>query len=245
MRHLARSVRPNSIVFAALISFFIVGSQSNAQTESDPHRSACATAHCRKIKSYVKAHYCGESPYGNGPDDGCLIKLPKKPRAGIKAIADFDCEWSESKQVTECQQQGRPTEIVHDVLVRELRKLGLPAKASGQIYFSVWEPPQAIWSVAEAYYSRLVGSDLELCQVIAIIDLNSQPIVLRRVPFKKTNADVPGVTLWSTVDLADADGDGQVDIILQGDAYEDHWLEVVSVERGSPKTVFSGLGYYL
>ena len=27
------------------------------------------TTQCTQIKSYLKAHYCGESPYGNGPDD--------------------------------------------------------------------------------------------------------------------------------------------------------------------------------
>jgi hypothetical protein len=34
-------------------------------------------------------------------------------------------------------------------------------------------------------------------------------------------------------------------VILVGDAYEDHWLEVISVHDGSAKTIFSGLGYYL
>ena len=39
--------------------------------------------------------------------------------------------------------------------------------------------------------------------------------------------------------------DGQVDVVLVGDAYEDHWLEVISVGNGTAKTIFSGLGYYL
>jgi hypothetical protein len=47
------------------------------------------------------------------------------------------------------------------------------------------------------------------------------------------------------LDLADVDGDGQVDIILRGIGYEGDWLEVVSLQQGSPKTVFSGLGYGL
>jgi hypothetical protein len=40
--------------------------------------------------------------------------------------------------------------------------------------------------------------------------------------------------------------DGHNEIILEGDAYEDHWIEVVTVgDDLSPKTVFSGLGYYV
>jgi|SRR6516162_3174490 hypothetical protein len=33
----------------------------------------------------------------------------------------------------------------------------------------------------------------------------------------------------------DSIGDGQVDVVLRGDAYEDHWLEVVSVGHGVPR----------
>ena len=99
--------------------------------------------------------------------------------------------------------------------------------------------------MAEAYYFHIVGSDMELCQVIVAIDQGSHAFVLRKLPFQKTDADVPAVTQWSLIDLADAGGDGQVDFILEGDAYEDHWLEVVTMQGGSPRTVFSGLGYYL
>jgi len=69
-------------------------------------------------------------------------------------------------------------------------------------------------------------------------------VVLRKVPFHKTEVDVSGVTDWAPLDLADTRGDGQADVILVGDAYEDHWLEVISVRNGSAKTIFSGLGYY-
>ena len=233
------------ILIAALMSVFAVGAQVKAQAEKDSHRPACADAHCRRIKSFLKAHYCGESPYGNGPDDGCLIKFPKKPRTGINVIADFDCEWSESKQAAQCEQHGQPSSAVRDILIHELRQLGLPAKANGQTYFTVWESTSSGWSMAAAYYSRPVGPDIELCQVIVTIDQSSHVLLLRKLPFQKTDVDVPAVTQWSPVDLADADGDGQVDVILEGDAYEDHWLEVVSAHHGSPQTVFSGLGYYL
>jgi len=45
--------------------------------------------------------------------------------------------------------------------------------------------------------------------------------------------------------IADVDGDGQLEIILEGDAYEDHWLEVDKMQAGSFRKIFSGLGYYL
>ena len=99
--------------------------------------------------------------------------------------------------------------------------------------------------MAAAYYSRLLGTDLELCQVIVVIDRTSQVLVLRQLPFQQTDADVPTVTQWFPLDLADVEGNGQIDVILEGDAYENHWLEVVSVRDGAAETIFSGLGYYL
>jgi hypothetical protein len=99
--------------------------------------------------------------------------------------------------------------------------------------------------LAAATYSRIVGSDLELCQVIVTIDGNSQVLVLRELPFRKTDADVPDTTERSPVDLADVDGCGKIEIILEADAYEDHWLEVISVHDGVSTTIYSGLGYYL
>jgi hypothetical protein len=57
--------------------------------------------------------------------------------------------------------------------------------------------------------------------------------------------DVPDVTTWSPVDVADAEGKGQVDVILEADSYENHWIEVDRVQDGSSHAVFSGLGYFL
>lgn len=34
----------------------------------------CTSAYCKKVKSFLKKHYCGESPAGNGPDDGCDLR---------------------------------------------------------------------------------------------------------------------------------------------------------------------------
>ncbi len=38
-------------------------------------------------------------------------------------------------------------------------------------------------------------------------------ITLRKVPFQKTDQDVPTVVEWVPLDLADANGDGTEDII--------------------------------
>jgi hypothetical protein len=40
-------------------------------------------------------------------------------------------------------------------------------------------------------------------------------------------------------------GLGLLEIILDGDAYENHWLEVDQMQAGSFRKIFSGLGYYL
>lgn len=97
----------------------------------------------------------------------------------------------------------------------------------------------------QAYYSHRKGPDIELCEVVAVADHNAQVTVPRKLPLKKTDVDVSEVIQWTPLDLADTLGKGQVDVILVGDAYENHWLEVMSVHNGSAETIFSGLGYYL
>jgi hypothetical protein len=224
-----------------ILAFSTAAAQEGGPAEKDPHRPPCTGPQCRKVKSFVKTHYCG-APEGNGPDDSCEIRQPKK-RLNVKASANYDCKWVDG--VRKCKQQGEPSSELRDILVGKLRGLGLPAKPKGQIYFTVWKPTGLDWALVEAYYDHIEGSDVTLCQVIAIIDQNSQVSVLRKVPFQKTDADKNTVTTWSLLDLADVNADGQVEVILEGDAYEDHWIEVVGMKDGSFKTIFSGLGYYL
>lgn len=191
-------------------------------------------------------HYCGKSPYGNGPAGGCEILPGKTSRTGVRAVADYKCEWSERKQATECRQNGEPSPTVRSLLMQELQGLGLPAKGGNETHFVVWESVSSGWTVAEADYSHVAGENMTTCQVIAIIDHDSQPHDVRKLQCQQTDADVPTVTTWSLVDVVDVDADGRAEVVLEGDAYEDHWLEVVSVgEDFSFKTIFSGLGYYL
>jgi len=229
-------------LFFVTIAFNIVAlGQEGGQPEKDPHRPPCNSAQCRKVKSFVKTHYCG-APEGNGPDDSCQIRQPKK-RLNVKVTANYDCKWVDG--VRNCRQLGEPSLELRGILVGELRRLGLPAKAKGRTYFTVWQPSGLDWSLVEAYYDHIEGSDVTLCQVIAILDQNSHVSVLRKVPFQKTDADKNTVTTWSPLDLADVNADGQIEVILEGDAYEDHWIEVVGMRDGSFKTIYSGLGYYL
>src|SRR5271156_1912312 len=142
------------IFFLMLTSLIVADARLGAQTERDPHRPACTEASCRKIKVFLKKHYCGESPAGNGPDDGCDLRDRNKRSADVRVIADYNCEWNASKEAAECTQHGQPTPDLRSILVHELRQLGVPAKVTGDMYFTVWESDRAGWSLAQAYYSH-------------------------------------------------------------------------------------------
>lgn len=216
-----------------------------AQNVQDPHRPPCTGPRCKKIEAFLMKNYCGESPFGEGSEDSCDLRDRNKRSAEVRVIADYNCEWNDAKNEAECKQQGQVSPELRRILVSELQRLGVPAKAPGDTYFTVWESNRAAWSLAHAYYSHRVGPDIELCEVVAVIDKDAHVTVVRELPLKTTDIDVPDVTDWTPLDLADTRGNGEVDIILVGDAYEDHWLEVVAVHDGVAKTIFSGLGYSL
>ena len=234
-----------STLLAWVVLLLTVGARATGPADADPHRPTCTSAHCQRIRSFVRAHYCGGSPFGNGPDDSCDIKEPGPDRSRIDVIAHFRCERSGTDGKNVCQQYGQPPSDVRATLVRKLRQLGLPAAEDSRTYFTVWKSKSSEWSLAEGYYERLVGSCVALCQAIVVVNGNSQALVLREVPFQKTNAEVAPATTWSILDLTDVDSDGGRDVVLRGDAYEDHWIEVHSVQDGSHRMIFSGLGYYL
>ncbi len=127
-----------------------------------------------------------------------------------------------------------------------MTRLGLQARTDEDLHYVVWKPTKGQWTVAEAYYNRTQGLDLTLCEVVAVFREPSKLHVIRELPCRKTNADVPEVTTWSFIDVVDTNGDGRDEIVLEGDAYEDHWFEVVAIDdKLEVKTLFSGLGYYL
>jgi len=219
--------------------------QLTGQRGSDPHRPVCTSAPCQKIESFLKANFCGTSPFGNGPRNGCDTRAAKQLTTGVKVLAAFDCEWNVTNGRPKCRERSEPSPTIRSILLREVRQLGLPARAEKDIYFTVWQPSSAKWLLAAADYGQANGSDLMLCQVILVVGEDGRVQTLRKVRFQKTNSDKSTVTTWFPLGIADVDGDGQLEIILEGDAYENHWFEVDRMQDGSFRKIFSGLGYYL
>ncbi len=219
-------------------------SAAEKEVVKDPNRPVCNSARCGKIKEFLKRHYCGESPFGNGPDDGCDIRIDRKPVTGTRVTADYVCRWNETDTTSKCEQKEKPSPEIREVLLREMRSIGLPPKAEQDVYFTVLDSKSG-WSLMAAKYRLIEGLNLTIAEIILVADQSKQIHVLRKLPLRKTDADVPNVTTWSPVDIADTDGDGSVEIVLEADAYEDHWFEVIDTQDGAFQTIFSGLGYYL
>jgi len=222
-----------------------VAPQPKEQRGKDPHRPACTSAPCQKVESFLKTNFCGASPFGKGPQNGCDTRAAKQMVTGVNVLAAFDCEWSVTDGRPKCRQRSEPPPAIRNILLREMRQLGLPARAEKDIYFTVWQMASAKWLLAAADYGQANGSDLAVCQVILVVGPGGRIQALRKVQFQKTNADVPAVTTWFPMGIADVDGDGQLEIILEGDAYQDHWFEVDKMQGASFRKIYSGLGYYL
>jgi len=215
-------------------------SAADATVQKDPHRPACTTARCEKIKNFLRQHYCGK-PVGNGPDDSCDLRELKSPVSSTTITVDYECTWNDA--TSRCKQKKLPTPDVRRILLREMRQIGLPTNGEREVHYTVMESNSG-WSLMMANYEHVAGSKVAICQVIAA-RRGHEFHLLRKLPLKTTDADVPEVTRWFPLDIADVDGDGSVEVVLEGDEYENHWLEVISLDDGSFQTVFSGLGYYL
>jgi hypothetical protein len=224
---------------------YILAPQLKGQREKDPHRPACTSAPCQSVESFLKANFCGASPFGKGPRNGCDTRAAKQLVIGVKVSAAFDCEWSVTDGRPKCRQRSEPSPAIRSLLLKEMRQLGLPTGSEKDTYFTVWQPSSEKWFLAAADYGQAHGSDLALCQVILVVGPDGHIQTLRKVQFQKTNADKPTVTTWFPMGIADVDGDGQLEIIVEGDAYQDHWFEVDKMQGGSFRKIYSGLGYYL
>lgn len=239
-------VKCQKLICAVLVILLcIVPAHLKGQRGKDPHRPACTSAPCQKIETFLRAKFCGASPFGKGPQKGCDTRSAKQLVTGVNVLAAFNCEWSVTDGRPKCRQRSEPPPAIRNTLLREMRRLGLPSKAEKDIYFTVWQPSSTKWLLAAADYGQASGSDLALCQVILVVDPDGRIQTLRKVHFQKTNADKPTVTTWFPMGIADVDGDGKLEIILEGNAYENHWLEVDQMQGGAYRKIFSGLGYYL
>jgi len=234
--------RRPAIIFVSLLLCAKYSPVEAQSSKVDPHRPACTTSECHKAKSYVQQHYCG-APEGNGPDDSCDIVIPKS-HPNLRIVAQFACNWIDGAE--KCGQSGQPSPELSNTLTNKLEAIGLPPKVRGQIYFTVWQPIGVDWSLVEAYYDYIDSNESEeLCQILGTFDEKLHLDILKKVPFQEVDAEKNNLTTWSALDLADVNGDGHLELVLQGDAYEDHWIEVDAINGGSFKRIFSGLGYYL
>jgi hypothetical protein len=117
-------------VFAAVVILLcIIAPQLNGQRQNDPHRPACTSASCKKIESFLRVHFCGASPFGNGPENGCDTRYSKQLLTGVNVLAAFDCETSVTDGRPKCRQRTEPSPTARSILVREMRQLGLPTKS--------------------------------------------------------------------------------------------------------------------
>src|ERR1041385_3055799 len=109
--------------------------QPNEQRGKDPHRPACTSAGCQKVESFLKANFCGASPFGNGPQNGCDTRYAKQLLTGVNVVAAFDCETNLTDGRPTCRQRSEPSTAIRSILLREMRRLGLPPKAEKDISF--------------------------------------------------------------------------------------------------------------
>jgi len=239
----ARFLSNRFVSIAATLLLISLGVVVDA--ERDPHRPPCASHACEAIQDFLKQHYCSEFHYTEGPEEGCEITAPSSPGPGVQVIARAECSSNQVEPRFTCQQHGEPPAAIRAGLTRLLRRLGLRPKPDGITTFTVWQQRSTGWWLAEAQYTRLHGDRLDVCQATVAVDPESHIVPLRSLRFRETDADVPSVTQWTPLALADVNGDGNVEVVLQGDAYENHWLEVMTFMDRSPRTIFSGLGYWL
>src|SRR6476646_11287179 len=107
---------------ALSVFVLIICAQLPIGAERDPHRPPCETTRCRQIKSFLKAHYCGESAFGNGPEDGCEIRVPSIVPAGMQVVAQLKCDWDDKKNEQVCQQRGQVPAALRTIVAQEMRR---------------------------------------------------------------------------------------------------------------------------
>src|SRR5512140_1202504 len=112
-------LRCKTIVAAFVMLLCILAPQLKAQRQKDPHRPPCTSAPCQKAESFVKAHFCGASPFGKGPRNGCDTRYAKQLLTGVNVLAAFACETDVTDGRPKCRQRSQPSPSVRNLLLGE------------------------------------------------------------------------------------------------------------------------------
>jgi len=139
------------------------------------------TAACLKLKEFLKTQYCGESPFGNSPDDGCDTRGRKTHVSTTKIEADYSCEQNQADGTWQCQQKGNPSPEIRKILIEKMRRVGMPAEVETDVHFNVLSSSGSSVSLASAGYDHKHGDDIDLCEVIVAIDTTGQGHLIHRL----------------------------------------------------------------
>ena len=113
---------------------------------ADPHRPPCTIAECRTMKSFLKQHYCSAFPYGNGSADACDLREHKRFESP-EVHADADCEWDANS--LKCRQNGHVQPTLRAIVIREMRRRGLPKAQVRRVLFTIWGVPGSGWTFTD------------------------------------------------------------------------------------------------
>jgi len=97
-------------------------------------------------------------------------------------IAHYNCEWNASRCKQSVHSTGKVTPELRSILVRELRQLGVQPKRREKTYFTVWESTGLVGRWRGLITHIAIGSDIELCEVVAVVDQNAPVTVSGNCP---------------------------------------------------------------
>lgn len=185
------------------------------------------------LERRLSAAYCSEDEWGN-----CQLRWPEEPPPRVAA---FDCVWDATVKCTQTLAASPPlVGLARD----ELIKAGLPV-GEPRVFVEALRV-RADWTVVHAYYHRVSGERMSIASVVLVLRDDGARVVLRMQRFTHTALDGPSaVRLHFVMDVRDVDGDGEAELVLNGEGYEAHWLEVFTLRGEKWRLLFSGLGYSL
>lgn len=186
------------------------------------------------LERKLRAAYCVEDDQVD-----CRLRGPEKIAA--ERAAAFDCRWTDT---VVCTQTLAAPPALAAVAREELLKAGLPAREERVFVDALRVRPE--WTVVHAYHHAVSGERISVASVVLMVRDDGTRVVLRTQRFVRASLDGPSAAkLHFVLDVTDLDGDGAAELVLDGEAYEAHWLEVFTFREGKWRASFSGLGYSL